>query len=35
MADSRGTSNVNLIAVVVALVGAALLLAGYIFRFPW
>jgi hypothetical protein len=33
--EPRPSSNVNAIAVVVALVGGALLLLGWIFGFPW
>jgi hypothetical protein len=35
MAEPKQASNVNTIAVTVALVLGALLALGFIFRFPW
>ena len=33
--QSRPSSNANTVAVVIALVGGALLVLGWIFGFPW
>jgi hypothetical protein len=35
MAEPNQSSHVNTIAVLVALVAGALLLLGWVFRFPW
>jgi hypothetical protein len=35
MAEPKQTSNVNAVAVTVALVAGALLALGFLFRFPW